>query len=62
MIVTEILDRLDRGEVVTIRASDAFEFMRETERHSLTPQSIKMVFVEDTCVMQRAKPENPNDH
>lgn len=61
MNAEEILDELKRGEVVTIRAADAFEFMRETERHSISPQAIKMEFVGNACVMRSDRVDQPRE-
>lgn len=52
MNVHEIVDTLNKGETVTIHATDAFEFMRECERHAVTGSAIKMEFSGRKCVMR----------
>lgn len=52
MSAEEIVKRLNAGNVVTIRASDAMEFMRECERRLVTGFVVEMDFVGNRCVMQ----------
>ena len=52
MNALEIIAELKAGRTVTIRAIDAMEFMRECERHEVTPLAIQMSFDWPQCTMR----------
>ena len=51
MDAATIVNELKAGKVVSIAASDAFEFMREIERHQIPTRGIRMVFTDKRCLM-----------
>ncbi len=59
MNVVEIVEKLDQGETVAIRTSDALDFMREFEKHELARHEIQMTFDGPKCEMRIVK--EPND-
>lgn len=51
MNAQEIIDELVSGKIVAILSDDAFEFMREVERHGISCEGIAMSFRSGQCVM-----------
>jgi hypothetical protein len=47
----EIVDELMTGKTVAVLSDDAFEFMREVERHNISCEAIAMSFRGGQCVM-----------
>lgn len=51
MNAQEIVNQLRAGKTVAILSDDAFEFMREVERHRISCEGIDMRFSGGQCVM-----------
>lgn len=61
MNAQEIINELKAGKTVAILSDDAFEFMREVERHNIPCEGIAMSFSDGQCVMSIA-PQNRPEH
>lgn len=51
MNAQEIINELKSGKTVALLSYDAFEFMREVERHNISCDGINMSFRSGQCVM-----------